>query len=166
MSTIYAIFIAVWITRALCTMQFVNPPPFGEPGDFSSNPTFTLGSTLTIIWKAGEEGKATSLVLYQLATPSGDWVEDMEYLAQGAIGLTRYTWLVGTRKDLQTSNIFYMSLYREGSTTPDANSHYFYLKKNESQPTSTLSFGPTNTSTSRVPQLNTPSPGPKVIDVF
>lgn len=47
-------------------MEFINPPPFGEVGDFSNNPIYTVGSTVNVAWTSGEPGKPTSLCLFQL----------------------------------------------------------------------------------------------------
>lgn len=47
-------------------MNFINPPPFGEVGDFTNNPTYTVGSTLNVTWTRGKSEKPTSLCLFQL----------------------------------------------------------------------------------------------------
>ncbi|PSN60501.1 hypothetical protein BS50DRAFT_563610 [Corynespora cassiicola Philippines] len=120
--------IAWLLTGTSCLMEFINPPPFGKTGDFSGNPIYAEGSTVNIAWTEGEEKKGASLVLYQLNETDSQWFGDMEYLTQGAVGVTRYSWLVGTRKDLSVSNLFYLSIFQEGKGASDSNSRYFNIE--------------------------------------
>jgi hypothetical protein len=75
--------------------------------------------------------------------------------AEGAIGVTRYTWLVGTRKDLIKSSLFYISIFQEGKGPSDGNSHYFYIAEKAAEQTSTAYFSPTSTAS---PYLSTGVP--------
>jgi len=61
-------------------LEFINPPPFGTEGDFSSNPIYTEDSTINIAWKKGAKERAASLVLYQLNETDGVFFGEMEYL--------------------------------------------------------------------------------------
>jgi hypothetical protein len=64
--------------------------------------------------------------------------------AEGAVGITRYTWLVGSRKNLTKSSLFYISIFQEGKAASDANSHYFYIAEKAVEQTSTASPSPTS----------------------
>jgi hypothetical protein len=70
------------LTGASCLIEFINPPPSGQTGDFSSNPTYAVGSTVNVAWTNGEENKGVSIVLYQLNETNGQWFGDMEYLTR------------------------------------------------------------------------------------
>jgi hypothetical protein len=153
-----------WATIVSGLMQFINPPPFGTTGDFSSSETYNIGSTVNVAWTPADSGKAASLVLYQLDS-DGVWFGDMEYLtrrlfsfiqlfrladmrAEGAVGVTRYTWLVGTRKNLTKSSLFYMSIFQEGKGPSDGNSHYFNIAEKVVEQKSTASPSPTSSASS------------------
>lgn len=47
-------------------MDFINPPPFGAVGDFSSNPVYTIGKTLRVKWNNPPTDAGISLLLYQM----------------------------------------------------------------------------------------------------
>ncbi|KAH7074381.1 hypothetical protein BKA63DRAFT_512940 [Paraphoma chrysanthemicola] len=130
--------VAGWVLNVSALMQFINPAPFGRPRDFSNSETFNVGSTVNVAWTPAESGKAASLVLWQLDNTTAQWFGDMEYLTQGAVGVTRYTWLVGTRKNLSTSNLFYLSIFQEGKSDSDSNSHYFYIAEKAAQQSSAV----------------------------
>lgn len=87
-------------------------------------------------------------MLYQLNETDGQWFGDGEYLTQGAVGVMRYSWLVGTRKDLSVSNLFYLSIFQEGKSRSDSNSHYFNIEAKDAkeQSTSSSSISPSSTS--------------------
>ncbi|KAH7355734.1 hypothetical protein BKA66DRAFT_429698 [Pyrenochaeta sp. MPI-SDFR-AT-0127] len=153
-------FVAWLLTSVSCLMEFINPPPFEKTGDFSGNPTYAEGSTVNIAWTKGEENKGASLVLYQLNETDGQWFGDMEYLTQGAVGVTRYSWLVGTRKDLSVSNLFYLSMFQEGKSVSDSNSRYFNIEAKNSKEQSKLSSSipPSSTSSATSSLSSTTSP--------
>jgi hypothetical protein len=74
--------------------------------------------------------------------------------------------VVGTRKNLSDSNLFFMSIFEDGKTTGDSNSHYFYIVKpgqtgaNETQATSTsvtLSTSTLASTTSATEPTSSPS---------
>ncbi|KAH8730316.1 hypothetical protein GQ44DRAFT_607070 [Phaeosphaeriaceae sp. PMI808] len=153
--------VMAWLlTGVSCLMEFINPPPSGKMGDFSGNPIYAEGSTVNIAWTKGEENKGASLVLYQLNETDGRWFGDMEYLTQSAVGVMRYFWLVGTRKDLSVSNLFYLSMFQEGKSVSDSNSRYFNIKaKNaKEQSTSSSSISPSSTSSAMSSVSSTTSP--------
>ncbi|KAL1796096.1 hypothetical protein ACET3X_006320 [Alternaria dauci] len=119
------------LTCVSCLMEFINPPPFGTVGDMSNSPKYSVGDLVNVVWTPGEEGGAVSLCLYQQNETDGKWFGDMEYLTQNALEITRYNWLVGTRKNLTVSNLFYLSVFQEGKGPSDSNSHYFYIESNQ-----------------------------------
>ncbi|OCK73371.1 hypothetical protein K432DRAFT_312958 [Lepidopterella palustris CBS 459.81] len=126
-------------------MDFINPPPFGRVGDFSNNPIYPQGSTIDIIWTQGKEGVPVSVTLFQLN--GTQYMPDFEYITQSVINKTSFTWLVGTSKNLTFSNLFYMCIFEEGSTSADANSHYFNISsKDISPPPTTISTSATTSS--------------------
>jgi hypothetical protein len=67
---------------------------------------------------------------------------------EGAVGVTRYAWLVGTRKNLTKSSLFYMSIFQEGKGPSDGNSHYFYIAEKAAEQTSTASSSPISSASS------------------
>ncbi|CAN9372358.1 unnamed protein product [Alternaria sp. RS040] len=130
-------------------MEFINPPPFGTVGDMSNSPKYSVGDLVNVVWTPGEEGGAVSLCLYQQNETDGMWFGDMEYLTQNALDITKYNWLVGTRKNLTLSNLFYLSVFQEGKGPSDSNSHYFYIESNqveEAAPSSSSVSSSTTTS--------------------
>jgi hypothetical protein len=71
------------LTAVSCEMQFINPPPIGPKGDFSSNPVYVVGSTVNVAWTTAEDAsRGVSLLLYQLDATDGQWFGDMEYLTR------------------------------------------------------------------------------------
>jgi hypothetical protein len=68
--------------------------------------------------------------------------------AEGAVGVTRYTWLVGTRKNLTKSDLFYLSIFQEGKGPSDGNSHYFNIAEKVVEQKSTASPSPTSSASS------------------
>ncbi|KAF2246690.1 hypothetical protein BU26DRAFT_606894 [Trematosphaeria pertusa] len=120
------------LCSVLC-IDFINPPPFGREGDFSSNPIYPEGSTITIAWTSDKADKPVSLTLVQLN--GTEWMMPMEYIFQSVVNKTDFTWLVGTTKNLTLSNMFYLSIFEEGATTSDSNSHYFNISSKDLSPT-------------------------------
>lgn len=66
--------------------------------------------------------------------------------------MTRYSWLVGTRKNLKVSTLFYLSIFQEGKPNADANSRHFNIEpekdKNQSPSSSSNTPSPTSSNTS------------------
>lgn len=142
------------LCSVLC-IDFINPPPFGREGDFSSNPIYPEGSTITIAWTSDKADKPVSLTLVQLN--GTEWMMPMEYIfrrsafsprlrlrhsnrvliyyVESVVNKTDFTWLVGTTKNLTLSNMFYLSIFEEGATTSDSNSHYFNISSKDLSPT-------------------------------
>ncbi|CAE7026491.1 hypothetical protein P3342_005783 [Pyrenophora teres f. teres] len=125
--------VAGLFTHVYGLMRFINPPPSGRIGDLSNSPTYNAGTIVNVGWTPGEEGGGVSLVLYQQNETDGVWFGDMEYLTQNAVNITNYSWLVGTRKNLTLSNLFYLSVFQEGKGPSDSNSHYFYIEDNRTK---------------------------------
>ncbi|KAI4934106.1 hypothetical protein J4E86_011488 [Alternaria arbusti] len=140
-------------------MEFINPPPFGTIGDMSGSPKYEIGDTVNVVWTPGEKGGAVSLCLYQQNETDGMWFGDMEYLTQNALDITKYNWLVGTRKNLTLSRLFYLSVFQEGKGPSDSNSHYFWIEESrveEAAPTSSSSTS--SASASATDQASTGAP--------
>ena len=77
--------------------------------------------------------------------------------SENAVNITNYSWLVGTRKNLTLSNLFYLSVFQEGKGPSDSNSHYFYIEENRVQYiASSSSSALSSTSTSRDASNPTP----------
>lgn len=125
--------VAALSARVYGIMEFINPPPFGTTGDLSDSPTYDEGTTVNVAWTQDEDRGGVSLCLFQQNKTDGTWFGDMEYLTQNALDITRYSWLVGTRKNLTLSNLFYLSVFQEGKGSPDSNSHYFYIKSKRTE---------------------------------
>ena len=119
------------------SLEFITPGPFGTNGDFSLNPTYVFGSSLTIQWTAINE--SISLVLYQQLEGV-----DFEYIFRKFLpvsrllhlnschkedksDLTSFAWTVTTQRDLSKSRVFFFQIFIEGDTGPSASSHYFNI---------------------------------------
>ncbi|KAL1837761.1 hypothetical protein VTJ49DRAFT_3425 [Mycothermus thermophilus] len=161
-----------WLpTPALALMQFINPPKAGPVGDLRGIQTYEVGSFLEVIWTAGEPGKATSITLWQLDPVTTEWFGPLEYvirmlitrihdvqgpmltqiIKENTVDTTSFSWVVGTRKDLSVSNLFSMSLFEAGQTSPDSNSRYFYIVRPGQKPVQP------NVTTSSVARIQTVS---------
>ncbi|EAQ87802.1 hypothetical protein CHGG_04421 [Chaetomium globosum CBS 148.51] len=127
-------------------MEFINPPPFGAVGDVSKNPTYVIGSVVEVSWTPGEEGKQTSLTLWQLNATTGEYFGSMQYITRKVVDVSTFTWIVATTKDLSVSNMFFLSIFEEGKSSADANSHYFNLTANSNIRPTAASEGSTSAS--------------------
>lgn len=168
------------IRAVMGTMVFVNPPNSGPVGDFSSNPTYTLGKNIEVSWSDSPDDAGVSLLMYQLNATTGDYFLPGQYLfreyidhskvgqasehiqallytchLQGGIensyNVTTYDWIVAFSTEtmphaFSVSNLFYLSLYQEGKSSSDTNSHYFYII--EAQTSTTTTSSSTSTATS------------------
>lgn len=72
--------LASTIRAVMATMVFVNPPEKGPTGDFSSNPTYTIGNTIEVVWSDSPENAGVSLLLYQLNATTGHYFLPGQYL--------------------------------------------------------------------------------------
>lgn len=54
-----------WLPEALGDISFVNPPKFGEVGDFSGSSSYPIGTDLNIRWKNDDIGTFISMMLFQ-----------------------------------------------------------------------------------------------------
>ncbi|KAK3941772.1 hypothetical protein QBC46DRAFT_381942 [Diplogelasinospora grovesii] len=131
-----------------CVMTFISPPPFsGAVGDYSLNPIYVEGSTVDVTWTPGTPGKPTSISLWQL-DDNGNFFGDQEYITHNVINMTDFTWIVITTKNLTLSPVFFLSIFEEGNTTGDSNSHYFNITTGVTGQTSPTSSAVSSTSTS------------------
>lgn len=74
--------LTAFLPCVLAEMEFINPPPFGAVGDVSKNPTYVIGSVVEVSWTPGEEGKQTSLTLWQLNATTGEYFGSMQYITR------------------------------------------------------------------------------------
>ncbi|KAI8941022.1 hypothetical protein NX059_002268 [Plenodomus lindquistii] len=123
--------VAGLFTNVLGAMRFINPPTMLKLGDLSNAQSYKEGSSVNVAWTQGKAGVGCSLVLYQQHESNGEWYGAMEYLTQNAVDMTNYNWLVATRKNLTESNLFYLSIFQEGTGPSDDNSEYFYIEPKE-----------------------------------
>ncbi|KAL2131005.1 hypothetical protein VTI74DRAFT_5687 [Chaetomium olivicolor] len=110
----------------LAGMEFINPPSSGING---KNPIYEMGSVLEVAWTPGPEGKQTSLVLWQLNATTAEFFGEMEYISRKAVDISRFKWIVATAKNLTVSNLFFLSIFEEGKSSADSNSHMFNITK-------------------------------------
>ncbi|KAK5053091.1 hypothetical protein LTR84_002065 [Exophiala bonariae] len=101
-------------------LEFISPGPSGTDGDFSLNPSYVFGSSLTIQWEPIEE--SVSLVLCQQLQGA-----DFEYVFQDRSNLSAFDRTVTTQRDLSKSRTFFFQIFIEGDTLPSATSHYFNI---------------------------------------
>ncbi|PVI01353.1 hypothetical protein DM02DRAFT_654611 [Periconia macrospinosa] len=152
-----ALFFIPWLLTGISCSVFTNPGP-AVKDDTAPKPVYRVGSTIDITWTPPDEAnKGMSVVLYQLNKTTGQFFDDMEYLTQNAVGVTKYTWLVGTRKDLTISNMFYLSIFQEGKTSADANSRNFLLEPQNGNGQSTSSSSSSSSSSTPSPTSSSPT---------
>ncbi|PSN67293.1 hypothetical protein BS50DRAFT_388389 [Corynespora cassiicola Philippines] len=130
---ILSLIIAASLVSLSCCVEFVNPPAFVEES-FSRNPVYPDRTMLRITWTSGKEDRPVSVILYQVNGTFENWVENPEYVLQNVINTTSFGWLVGTNKNLTFSNVFFLSIFEEGQSLGDANSHAFNISSNETPP--------------------------------
>ncbi|KAH8668681.1 hypothetical protein BX600DRAFT_460508 [Xylariales sp. PMI_506] len=138
--------LSLWLPAGLAAMIFINPPPFGAPGDFSQDTIYAEGSTVIIQWTAGIANKPISVALFQLN--GSEPLYPFEYIIESAINITSFTWIVATTKNITFSPIFYMSIYEDGNGVPDANTHYFNISAKGSADPHTSAISTTTASIS------------------
>ncbi|OAL37923.1 hypothetical protein AYO20_02756 [Fonsecaea nubica] len=118
---------------------FLNPPTNGVNNDFTQNPTYVQGSTITLQWETTYP--STDLVIWQNGNPNSQ-------LLTAGITTTKLSWTVGAGAippfDLSEGNVFFFQMYNS-STSTFFSSHYF----NVSNPSlaSTTSTSPSSTTT-------------------
>jgi hypothetical protein len=76
---------------------------------------------------------------------------------ENAVDIKRYSWLVGTRKNLTVSNLFYLSVFQEGKGPSDSNSHYFYIEDTQVSEATSSSAAPSSTAASSTSASSTTS---------
>jgi hypothetical protein len=80
---------------------------------------------------------------------------------ENAVGRSEYSWLVGTQKNLTVSDLFYLSIFQEGESSSDSNSHYFNIRPEDAERrTSSLPSTTVPTSTSATSSTSTTAPAP------
>ncbi|KAK2606566.1 hypothetical protein N8I77_005307 [Diaporthe amygdali] len=147
------ILLALWTRVSRAEIYFVNPPQFGITGDFSSNAVYTVGQNLRVQWSDAPDNTGISVLLYQLN--GTQYMLPGQYLFQNVVNTTVYDWTVAVSDNLPAtlaeSNLFYLSVFQEGKTSSDSNSHYFNITEAKSTSTSsstTTSSASTTLSTS------------------
>jgi hypothetical protein len=66
-------------TAGFC-MKFINPPPFGNYGDFSLNTIYVKGSVVNVQRTPGEANNRTALIMFQLN--GTEFLRPFEYLTR------------------------------------------------------------------------------------
>ncbi|KUI74468.1 hypothetical protein VM1G_10163 [Cytospora mali] len=115
-------------------LSFINPSPAGLNKDYSADPSYEVGSTVTVSWSQATSatGLPVTLALFQQALGDEAGDPSQEVLVDASIaGNTEYTWVVSTSKNLTLSNVFFFELYLNESTSPDTISHYFNITQPE-----------------------------------
>ncbi|OAG45221.1 hypothetical protein AYO21_00569 [Fonsecaea monophora] len=138
---LFLLFLALIVGAAAQDQEniFLNPPTNGVNNDFTQNPTYVQGSTITLQWETTYP--STDLVIWQNGNPNS------QLLAAG-ITTTKLSWTVGAGAippfDLSDGSVFFFQMYNS-STSTFFSSHYF----NVSDPSlaSTTSTGPSSTTT-------------------
>ncbi|OQU98494.1 hypothetical protein CLAIMM_04276 [Cladophialophora immunda] len=129
---------------------FLNPPTNGINNDFTQNPTYVQGSTVTLQWETTYP--ATDLVIWQNGNPDSQ-------LLEGGITTTSLSWTVGTGEsppfDLSKGNVFFFQMYNS-STATFFSSHYF----NVSDPSLASTTSTTAASSTTTPPASTSTHAP------
>ncbi|KUI60146.1 hypothetical protein VP1G_07355 [Cytospora mali] len=115
-------------------LSFINPPPAGLNKDYTADPSYEVGSTVTVSWSqaASATGLPVTLALFQQALGDEAGDSSQEVLVDASIaGKTKYTWVVSTKKNLTFSSVFFFELFLNESTSPDTSSHYFNITQPE-----------------------------------
>ncbi len=78
------VFLSYLLTGASGLLSFVNPPTSDVDGDFGKVVAYPTGSVIDIKWAGGEDGKAVSIILWQLNQTTGELLDEendsMEYI--------------------------------------------------------------------------------------
>ncbi|KXX73316.1 Very low-density lipoprotein receptor [Madurella mycetomatis] len=138
----------VVLPLAVAAIEFVNPPLPGDTGDFSENPVYEVGSSLEIVWTPAPEGVPVSVVMWQEDIGNEGLSSGHEDIVLNAVDLTRFSWIVGTRKNLEASPVFFFGIFERGQNSPSATCHYFNITRPEAGTTTEPSSTGTSTSTS------------------
>ncbi|KAK6828319.1 hypothetical protein PG987_011660 [Apiospora arundinis] len=114
-------------------MKFVSPPEGGLPGNYTGNSRYAIGERMEISWVQGK----------------------------GLSGEGKYSWIVGTSKNLAVSEVFYFELQvqlDDGSVKAGPKCHYFNIVTAAAAASmaSSRSLG-VSSSSSRVPTTMTAS---------
>ncbi|KAG9253815.1 uncharacterized protein F5Z01DRAFT_656778 [Emericellopsis atlantica] len=129
-------------------MNFVNPPPDDGNRDYSDNLVYPLGQEVDVKWTPSEVESPTSVVMWQVNLTTGKWIGDFEHVTRRTVNIREWEWFVGTGKDLDVSNVFFLSLYEDEKSVSTANSRYFNITKVEEDFNVTTTSTPTPTSMS------------------
>ncbi|OAP57693.1 hypothetical protein AYL99_08431 [Fonsecaea erecta] len=146
-------FLAFAVSSANAQSQdniFLNPPTNGINNDFTQNPTYVQGSTITLQWETTYP--STDLVIWQNGNPNSQVLE-------GGITATTLSWTVGTGEsppfDLSKGNVFFFQMYNS-STSTFFSSHYF----NVSDPSLASATSSTASSSTTSPPATSPTHEP------
>ncbi|KAJ4306402.1 hypothetical protein N0V88_001202 [Collariella sp. IMI 366227] len=143
-----------WLASAI---SFINPPPpFGDINDFTSNPVYTEGSAITVVWTDTKDTNIPfSVVVYQVDYSNNEVKipanQNFEYVVRN-INRTSSPWIVATAKDLSFSNIFVLTVFFQGDTVGRALSHWFNITSKATKPQQSASL---TTSSSFTPSTLT-----------
>ncbi|KAK4146060.1 uncharacterized protein C8A04DRAFT_26222 [Dichotomopilus funicola] len=163
------------LSQLALAIEFLSPPPADGTQDLKSNPVYSSGSPLQVVWTDTEDtGIPFSVVVYQVDVSDGITIppnQAFEYVVHDAVNITDSQWVVGTAKDVARSNVFAMSIFFKGDTVGRALSTYFNITSSPSQgqthppiktttqtatrPATTM---PTSTASSKRPPKTTTSP--------
>ena len=61
--------------------------------------------------------------------------DDRCRFTEKAVGISKFTWIVATTKDLTVSNLFFLSIFEEGKLSSDSNSNFFNITKSDKEET-------------------------------
>ncbi|KAK8010966.1 hypothetical protein PG990_009931 [Apiospora arundinis] len=123
-------------------MKFVSPPEGGLPGNYTGNSRYAIGERMEISWVQGS-------------------MDEVFGPTEGLSGEGKYSWIVGTSKNLAVSEVFYFELQvqlDDGSVKAGPKCHYFNIVTAAAAASmaSSRSLG-VSSSSSRVPTTMTAS---------
>ena len=115
----------------LATNKFLEPEPFGIPGDFSNNTAWTVGSqTIEVSWISEWQSVDLSLCQPTDGASSGCYLIIQATLSKG------YHWLAANETNHMSGfqsqpipNVYFFKLTPTNTQTPAIMSHYFNITK-------------------------------------
>ncbi|KAK8105637.1 uncharacterized protein PG998_003889 [Apiospora kogelbergensis] len=105
-------------------MKFIEPPEGGLPGNYTGNSQYAIGEKIEISWVEGNMAQQYNLVMFQ------NWNSNSEIIQRGLPGEGKYSWVVGTSKNVEASNVFYFELQVQlanGDVRGGPTCHYFNI---------------------------------------
>ncbi|KAK1962981.1 hypothetical protein LY78DRAFT_660728 [Colletotrichum sublineola] len=174
MHLVRAVFAAL-VFPACCRAanQFLRPPANGPKGDFRENPAWVIGDKIDLQWKT-DLPSVDILIWQETGENKGNFARIRENIISRG-----FIWIVSFEEfpdgfNSTYPNVYFLSMYRPGSTSSSAVSHYFNISSpvlntasasTSLYPTSTskpdilesVSMAPTTSATS-IPSAPTPNP--------